>query len=599
MTSNQAQRNKVLLFIHGVRHDDRDANWRRTLDEALLREGTESLEARGYRVIAPSYLTELEGEPVPEIDEPSTTYRKSSDEEYDRAAGRYWAALADLERTGIRGRIQPGLGADLPAGAVAEALMPKLFADAAEYCANANRRNAIFARLLAEIPSNADLVIVAHSLGSVVAADLLYRLPEHTELRMLITLGSPLTLGPLRRHLARRRQRFPYEVVGPWINLCGTGDFVTGFRGLSPVFAEALDVFVDTGVGLEPRAAHAATTYLDRPAAARALEWLDRRHEAQDSDGGPENPYLPDLLLDEGLVSVVAGAQYALRLEQQMQPGEQRSRFSQARAFVMTELATTLADAGHSHPILRRLAYDNAPYLKNRLSPELAVNTLLTAWTMNTVAPFEMRIDEELRVMALTRLAGDLGFPKVWAERVSECAREARDVHREGLTWRRAALAAAGVAALMAAPALVLVAAPAGLAGGAAIVAGLAALGPGGMLGGVAIVGLVGGAGGAAAATALTSGSAAQVQRNVVHLQALAKASRQLGHAAPGHREWSALVTMEDAITDEHARLRLFSDDGSRSVKELEQKLESVRKALSWLQSEGLDPARISAKANA
>ena len=599
MTSKPEQRNKVLLFIHGIRNDDPDADWRRTLDDALLREGTETLEARGYQVIAPSYLAELEGELVPDIDEPPTTYRKSSDEEYDHAAGRYWAALADLERTGIRGRIQPGLGAGLPAGAAAGTLMP-LFADAVAYCANANRRNAIFARLLAEIPPNADLVIVAHSLGSVVAADLLYRLPEDTELRMLITLGSPLALERLRKHLARRRQRFPYEVVGPWINLCGTGDIVTGFRGLSPVFAEALDVFVDTGgFGHESLAAHAATSYLDRPAAARALEWLDRRHEGPGGDRDLENPRLPDLLLDEGLVSVVAGAQYALRLEQEMQPGEQRSRFSHARAFVMAELAATLADAGHSHPILRRLAYDNAAYLKNRLSPVLAVNTLLTAWTMNTVAPFEMRLDEDLRVKALTRLAGDLGYPKVWAERVCECAREARDVHREGLTWRRAALAAAGVAALMAAPALVLVAAPAGLAGGAAIVAGLAALGPGGMLGGVAIVGLVGGAGGAAAATALTSGSAAQVQRNVVHLQALAKASRRLGHAAPGHREWSALVTMEDAITDEHARLRLFSDDGSRSVKELEQKLESVRRALSWLQSEGLDPARLSAMANA
>jgi hypothetical protein len=73
VTSAPAQRNKVLLAIHGVRHDDLDANWRRTLDEALLREGTESLEARGYQVIAPSY----------------------------------WAALADLERTGIRGHIGP------------------------------------------------------------------------------------------------------------------------------------------------------------------------------------------------------------------------------------------------------------------------------------------------------------------------------------------------------------------------------------------------------------------------------------------------------------------------------------------------------------
>src|SRR3954470_1847648 len=128
VTSKPAQRDKALLFIHGVRNDDLDANWRRTLDAALLREGTESLEARGYRVIAPSYLAELESESVPEVHEPATTYRKSSDEEYDRAAGRYWSALADLERTGIRGRIQPGLGADLPAGAVTEALMPRLFA---------------------------------------------------------------------------------------------------------------------------------------------------------------------------------------------------------------------------------------------------------------------------------------------------------------------------------------------------------------------------------------------------------------------------------------------------------------------------------------
>jgi hypothetical protein len=599
MRSQPEQRQKVLLFIHGVRNDDRDANWRQALDDALLREGTESLEARGYHVIAPTYLAELEAERVPEVDEPAMTYRKSSDEEYARAAGRYWAALADLERTRIRGRVQPKLGAGLPANGMAEKLMPTLFADAVRYRADADRRHAIFARILAEIPPNADLVIVAHSLGSVVAADLLYRLPEHTDVRMLITLGSPLALEPLRKHLTRRRQRFPYEMVGPWINLCGTRDLVTGFRGLSPVFAEALDVFVDTGLVHDAKTAHAATTYLDRPAAARAIEWVDRQHEARDGGHGEENPDLPDIFLDQGLVSVVAGAQYALWLGQEMPPGDQRTRFGQARAFVMGELAATLADAGHTHPILARLAYNNAAYLKNSLSPALAVNTLLTAWAMNVVAPFEIRIDEDVRVKALTRLAADLGFPKVWVETISECAAEARSAHREGLTWQRAALAAAGVAALVAAPALVLVAAPAGLAGGAAIVAGLAALGPGGMLGGVAIVGLVGGAGGAAAATALTAGSAAQVERNVIHLQTLAKASRQLGHAAEGHPEWSALVTMEDALTDELARLRLFSDDGARSVKELEKKLASVHRALSWLEAEDLDPARLSVMATA
>ena len=43
--------------------------------------------------------------------------------------------------------------------------MSTLVANAAKYYANADRRNAIFARLPAEIPPNADLVIVAHSLA--------------------------------------------------------------------------------------------------------------------------------------------------------------------------------------------------------------------------------------------------------------------------------------------------------------------------------------------------------------------------------------------------------------------------------------------------
>ena len=56
---------------------------------------------------------------------------------------------------------------------------------------------------------------------------------------------------------------------------------------------------------------------------------------------------------------------------------------------------------------------------------------------------------------------------------------------------------------------------------------------------------------------------------------------------------------MEDALTDELARLRLFSDDGARTVKELEKKLASVRRAMSWLEAEDLDPTRLSVMATA
>ena len=294
---------------------------------------------------------------------------------------------------------------------------------------------------------------------------------------MLITLGSPLAIERLRKHLARRRQRFPYEVVGTWIDLCGTGDFVTGFRGLRR-FAEALDVFVDTGSGLEPRAAHAATTYLDRPATARALEWLDRRHEAQ-APMGPEITR-PRSVPRRG--PRVRGRRSSIR-------PSARAGDAAGRPAVAVRPGTRVRHggvgrkarrAGHSHPILTRLAYDNAVYLKKRLSPGLAVNTLLTAWTMNTVAPFEMRIDEDVRVKALTRWRRSRLSEGVGREDLRVCPRGARrpprrtDVapRRAGRRRRRRAYRRSSARARRRSR---------GTRRRAAIVAGLAVLGPGGL----------------------------------------------------------------------------------------------------------------------
>lgn len=587
MTAPEGRR-RVIVFIHGVRNDDPSAQWRRALDAAFAREGTEGLEGRGYSVIAPSYLRYLEAQTLPEVDEPPMTYVKGPEHIHDEAARKYWSALAALERTGIRGHVsQPRIDGKLPTDAAAEALMPRLFNDAVSYRKSRDRRHAIYQCVLEAIPPGADVVIIAHSLGSVVAADLLYHLPLGSRLRMLITLGSPLGLKPLQEHLNRRSHRFPYEVTGPWINIVGTRDAVTGFRGLSRYFPEALDVFVDTGT--QPRSAHAASTYLDHPTVARAIHWLD----GVDNDDVHEakgNETLPDVLLPDALLSVLVGAQFALRLEQAQDGGDQRSRFGQARLLVIESLADRLADAGHDDPVLRRLALDHGPFLEGRFSQAALVNFLLTAWTANPVMPYEIEVSKHCRRVALQRLATDLGVPSVWADTVTDAEEKARDAHGGGWTWKRSALAVAGAAAIVAAPVLVLAAAPAGLAGGAAIVAGLSALGPGGMLGGVGIVSLLGGAGGALAAQALISGSAAQVEETVIHLQALAKASKELSVASPGNPSWSALIAMEDAITDEHARLALFSDPEADAVKELEKKRESVHRGIEWLKKHTLDP---------
>jgi hypothetical protein len=584
---------RTLLFIHGIRHDDPNAEWHDALDTALRREGTPTLAERGYRIVGPSYLRDLEAPSPPPTEAPPMTYRGASEREYVAAAGEYWSALADLQRCGLRDiDIEPGPLGDIPApGPATKVMMRQRFKDAEAYRASADRRHAILHRILRELPDSGELVIVAHSLGSVVAADLIYHLPEQLRLRMLVTLGSPLALRPLREHLNRRENRFPFEIIGPWINVAGTGDLVTGFRGISSFFPEALDVFVDTG--WQPGPAHASRAYLEQTVVARALEWLDRT----DGERARAGDRVPDVALDAPVLSVAVGAQYALRLEQQQDAGNTRRRFAHARELAMRDVPARLDDAGHRHPILTRLMLDNGALLERRATPDATVGLLLSAWTLNPINPFEIKLSEEQRRKALERLAGDLGVPAEWARRVVESDKSARAAHGSRWSLARAAMLVVGAAAIAAAPMLVLAAAPADLAGAAAIAAGLAALGPGGMVGGLGIVGLLGGAGGAVTARALIAGTAAEVEETVIRLQAQALAQRDLQVAPSGYPEWFALVSMEDAIGEDLARLRPFSDDGAPKIKELERKLRSVERALEWFKAHDLSPHGLAAAA--
>lgn len=576
---------RTLLFLHGVRNDDPDQMWREAIDRSLRREGSESLESRGFAIVAPSYLKLLNDEPPPSTANPRMTYTKGSDAEYVRARGRYWAALSSLERCGLREHeVPPDRRSRLPAqGPHTDFVMSQLFSQAVAFKNSEARRKAIYAHIEASIPRNTEIVIFAHSLGSVVAADLLYYLPTSCRLQLLVTAGSPLGLESLRDHLARQRHRFPFEIAGPWLNLVGAEDFVTGYRGLSQYFAEPLDLFIDSGSG---RAAHAATGYFDHPSVARALNWLENEGAAAESSSSSAALDRP---LPLELLSIVVGAQYALRLEQAQDAKGQRDRYAQTRAHVLGDLAYALADAGHDHPIIRRLMLDNARFLEGRVSHHEALPLLLSAHMMNTVSPYEVDIPEPARERALCALATDLGVTSNWAQKIIDSEKRARDSHRGGGGVKKAAFAVVGLAAIAAMPMLVLAAAPAGLAGGAAIVGGLAALGPGGMLGGIGIVGLLGGAGGAVTAQALTSGSAAQVEQTVIYLQAQALA-RELLIAEESHPEWHALTAMEDASAEDLARRQAFSDPRASSTKEAERKLEAIRRALAWFEEHDLSP---------
>ncbi|MGW9429397.1 hypothetical protein ACWHA1_15765 [Streptomyces decoyicus] len=115
-------------------------------------------------------------------------------------------------------------------------------------------------------------MVIGHSLGSVIAYDLLRRgecTPEHTfDVRTLVTCGSPLAIPSVRRGL-NIADGEPLKLPGDiaWVNVFDPADFITGGTGLSALSPEITDAEVDNGIG-DP---HSALRYLRSTPVARAM----------------------------------------------------------------------------------------------------------------------------------------------------------------------------------------------------------------------------------------------------------------------------------------------------------------------------------------
>ncbi|WP_248870731.1 hypothetical protein [Streptomyces sp. HNA39] len=116
-------------------------------------------------------------------------------------------------------------------------------------------------------------VVIGHSLGSVIAYDLL----RHKEvgaagtgsaLHTLVTCGSPLGIPAVRR-LMGITDGTPLQLAPHirWVNVFDPDDFITGGAGLSAVARELTEAQVDNGIG-DP---HSALRYLRSVPVARAV----------------------------------------------------------------------------------------------------------------------------------------------------------------------------------------------------------------------------------------------------------------------------------------------------------------------------------------
>lgn len=189
-----------------------------------------------------------------------------------------WAELAAPEPAGAQGI--PTAGIRRIASRIADlyrldqdytrAFVVRFFGELNTYFTEAGRRDQVIADVAAAIDGFGPRVVIAHSLGSVVAYETLWSRP-HPEIDLLLTLGSPLAMPDIvfDRLAPHHGPRGIPPGVKRWINVADTGDLIAipvggiakHFTGLTADLTERIGAF----------AFHRVTEYLSSRSVAGIL----------------------------------------------------------------------------------------------------------------------------------------------------------------------------------------------------------------------------------------------------------------------------------------------------------------------------------------
>ncbi|MEU0646057.1 trypsin-like peptidase domain-containing protein [Streptomyces umbrinus] len=242
-----------LVFLHGRNQQGRDPeilrrNWSAGLNHGLTRAGIPTIEPAN--VWFPYYGDEI----VQAMGQRETLTAAIEDITPATAAAEAFAAASptgSYERLLEEAAVKQGMPQNGPAategfaatlaGATHRALnwlaaktdmdaltIATLFRDVDAYLGDERIREAVLARVLATLPPTGDIVLVTHSLGTVVGMDLIERLPDQMNLPLLVTAGSPLGMDTVYSRLLTQGPKRPAKVSN-WINVwCPTDAVATG-----------------------------------------------------------------------------------------------------------------------------------------------------------------------------------------------------------------------------------------------------------------------------------------------------------------------------------------------------------------------------------
>lgn len=114
--------------------------------------------------------------------------------------------------------------------------LKKFAEEASLYLNNVNYRNEVKARLMEKIEENEDeeVVLIGHSLGSVVCFDVMRSLDPKYKIARFISLGSPLGIPVFYNFFVNRKK--PTSLKGGWFNFYDIDDFVAAYQLNNPPY---------------------------------------------------------------------------------------------------------------------------------------------------------------------------------------------------------------------------------------------------------------------------------------------------------------------------------------------------------------------------
>jgi len=533
----------AIVLVHGIGGPVPDSTWITPLNATLTWMRTPTIDLEPGAAPAPGsvsivnvdYLSALRSS-TSEV-APANTWPRPDEMQQAADWGAYLARREHF-RSLIEGVVKQGARlplADFPPQ-VADSL-PHGLPIVRRYLTDEGARHAVWQAVIDQLPDEGRIVIVAHSLGSVVMLDLLTRLPSSLQVSLLLTIGSPVGIGAFRERLddIRKAPDFPTDRVGAWVNAYDPDDIVTAGRGAAPYFDAALDAPVETGLS------HGIAAYMSQPLVGAAVATALFGPPVQGDQSVPARRIHPNwwpLILRFAFTNELwrqrPTQEWATRIRMDTarrilaqravaHAQEQRDRLTQQVAHLPEParalLEQSLADqhfAAERMPTEGTLLRDASEVVSGQFSDEALILSGVDLMLSPPFAPFEIEVDHRRGAEALASL-----FQRICRDDSARSGAELGEVIAESVDETRRALSKRGIPwapVLLGAGALVLAgtgiglaaAIPAGLAGAAAVTATLAAFGPGGIAGGVATLAVLSGTSAALATAGLALGGASR-----------------------------------------------------------------------------------------